>query len=363
MSSFFHSSVTEPFDPSSLKTEVKNATVGLLVDMLKNDVIDLNPEFQRSRDLWNASKKSQLIESILMGLPLPSFYFYIDETRKKWVVIDGLQRLCSFKSFLVDKILRLQGLDFLDKERYGRFFDEFDYFDQLAITMHPVTLNILSGDPSAKARYIIFKRVNSSGTQLTSTEMRNALYQGPATALIKRMVGNNTFIELVSSQIGTDRMKDKEFVSRFLLFYLKSYNEYDGHLDTAICEILDYINKELPSDIQEKVYSAFDKSLEICKFLLGKNAFRKPENEKGVHRKNAVSLTIFEMLSVTIARMDDSDLQILRRKKNEFVALYEKVFLDKELQRYIAGGTSKIPAIRYRFKKIDDVMVRITKAQ
>jgi len=358
MSTIIRSSVKEPFDPSSLKTEVKNATIGLLVDMLKKNLIDLNPEFQRSKDLWGSTKKSQLIESVLMGLPLPSFYFYIDEAQKKWVVIDGLQRLCSLQSFMVDKTLQLQGLEFLNNKKFGKYFDDFDYFDQLAITMHPVTLNILSGDTSAKARYIIFQRVNSRGTQLNSTEMRNALYQGPATSLISRMVEEKSFVELVTSQIGTTRMKDKEFVSRFLLFYLFSYQKYDGHLDIAISETLDYINKKMSSERQNEVYSSFCRAVDACKYLLGADAYRKPNNESSIQRKNIVSLAVFEMLAVTIAQMSCGDLHALKEKKDIFVQFYRQMFKDDLLQRYLTGGTSKIPAVVYRFEKMKDVITR-----
>ena len=66
--------IKQPFDPSAIEVEVKNVTIGVLIDMLKNDAIDLTPAFQRKQDLWNDEKKSRLVESILLGLPLPSFY-------------------------------------------------------------------------------------------------------------------------------------------------------------------------------------------------------------------------------------------------------------------------------------------------
>ena len=360
MDSIIKSSIKEPFDPSSLKAEVKNTTIGALVDMLKNDLIDLNPEFQRNGNLWNDDRKSQLIESILLGLPLPSFYFYIDERQKKWVVIDGLQRLCSLKSFMVDGSLCLQGLEFLDKKKYSKKYDEFEYFDQLAMKMHPVTLNVLSGNTSADARYIIFQRVNSKGTQLTPTEMRNALYQGPATILIKQMAENELFKQLVSSQIGTTsttRMKDREYVSRFLLFYMNDYHSYDGHLDMAINQTLDYINKEKFSQKQmDHICKEFVKALAVCNKLLGENAFRKPNSTNVEKRKNAVSLAVFEMLAVSIARLPETNAEELIERKSKFVHLYKEMFEDEILQHFLTGGTSKVPAIIYKFDKMQNVI-------
>ena len=355
MASIIKSSVKEPFDPSSLKAEVKNSTVGALVDMLKNGLIDLNPEFQRNGNLWNEDRKSQLIESILLGLPLPSFYFYVDEKQKKWVVIDGLQRLCSLNSFMVEGTLCLQGLEFLDQEKYGKKFVNFDYFDQLAMKMHPVTLNVLSGSTSAEARYIIFQRVNSKGTQLTATEMRNALFQGPATSLMKKMIDNTAFKYLVSSQISVLRMKDREYVSRFLLFYLNDYNEYDGQLDKAINLTLDYINKNFDDNKLKAVYDCFSKSVSYCYHLLGINAFRKP-NVDNNNRRNAVSLAVFEMLLVSISKTSKEDIECLLQNKNCFRCYYEEMFKDPLLQRYLTGGTGKAAAISYRFMKMREVI-------
>ena len=74
-------------------------------DWNNNNRLELQPDFQRHADLWSVKKKSRLIESIILGLPLPSFYFYIDEEREKWVVIDGLQRLCAINDFMVEQSL------------------------------------------------------------------------------------------------------------------------------------------------------------------------------------------------------------------------------------------------------------------
>lgn len=355
MSPIIHNSVRQPFDPSTLRAEVRNATVGTLVDMLKKGLIDLNPEFQRSANLWNDKKKSQLVESILLGLPLPSFYFFVDEVRKKWVVIDGLQRLCSLQSFMVDKTLCLQGLDFLDEGKYGKPFDQFDYFDQLSISMHPVTLNVLTGNTSAAARYIIFQRVNSKGTQLNATEMRNALYQGRATKLIDEMVKDATFQTLVSSHVTTKRMKDKEFASRFLLFFLNGHQDYDGNMDVSIGNTMDFINKCMSDEDARAVLLSFSKALVSCLYLLGEEAFRKPVEKQG-KRKNQISLTVFEMLTVSLARLSDDSRSKLEERKESFSMAYTEMYTDNTLQRFLSTGTGKAAATAYRFRKIEEVV-------
>ena len=78
MATLINTPIDKPFDPSSLKVEVKNTTVGQLTDMLRNGMIDFQPDFQRHGDLWGAAKRSRLIQLLILGLPLPSFYFFID---------------------------------------------------------------------------------------------------------------------------------------------------------------------------------------------------------------------------------------------------------------------------------------------
>lgn len=355
MDNIIKSSVTEPFDPSTLKAEVRNATIGQLVEMLRNDLIDLYPEFQRNANLWGAGKKSQLIESILLGLPLPSFYFYNDSIGKKWVVIDGLQRLCALKSFMVDGDLTLKDLEFLDKEKYSKPYSEFSYYDKLAISMHPVTLNVLSGSASAEARYIIFQRVNSKGTPLYPVEVRNALYQGPATNLITKMVNEPIFKKMVSDKISIIRMKDREFASRFLAFYLFDYHSYSEYknLDVFLCRAMDAINHNMDINKELDIIRNFKSSMETCLALLGEEAFRKP-TEGG--RRSQVSIAIFEMLTVSISRLNKNQQYILTQRRSVFVNAYNDMFEDPLIQKFLSSGMGNPTAVRYRFDYIEKVI-------
>lgn len=349
------SSVKVPFDPSSIKAEVKNTTIGFLIDMMKNGIIDLEPEFQRNGNLWGIDQQSQLIESILLGLPLPSFYFYIDKVKKKWVVIDGLQRLSSLNNFIIKKSFLLKDLEFIDKEKYHKRYDEFDYFDQVAISMFPVTLNILNGDAPAEARYIIFQRVNSKGTALKPAEIRNALYQGMATDMINRMTNLSIFKETVSNFISTKRMMDKEYASHFLALSLNGGETANwDKLDVFISQTLDKINQQVDQQTSEEIISNFDSTLQLCKELLGVECFRKP-TEPG-NRKNQISLSIFGMLTVNIANLTYLQRRLLLIRKDAFVSGYMSLFRDALLQKYLSGGTGKMKTVHYRLSKVQELI-------
>ena len=94
--------IVRPFNPKDIKIIVEPKTIDHLVSRLRYNEIDLNTEFQRKGNLWNSNKQSSLIESILLRLPLPAFYFDATDN-SKWIVVDGLQRLYTLYKFAVCK--------------------------------------------------------------------------------------------------------------------------------------------------------------------------------------------------------------------------------------------------------------------
>jgi len=90
--------INEPFDPKDIDIQAIQTTMDTIIKRLSHDEIDLNPDFQRSANLWKPQYMSRLIESLLIRFPLPAFYF--DGTDDdKWQVVDGLQRLSTIKKF------------------------------------------------------------------------------------------------------------------------------------------------------------------------------------------------------------------------------------------------------------------------
>lgn len=99
------------FDPSKIRVREVPTPIYTVIERIEHKQINLDTAFQRKGDLWEDKQQSQLIESILIRFPLPLFYFD-GRDPNKWSVIDGLQRLTSLKRFVLDKDLRLQGLEF-----------------------------------------------------------------------------------------------------------------------------------------------------------------------------------------------------------------------------------------------------------
>ena len=365
MALLFDTPINKPFDPSSLKVEVKNTTVGQLADMLKNGMIDLQPDFQRHGDLWGRGKKSRLIESIILGLPLPSFYFYIDANKEKWVVIDGLQRLSSINEFMVDKTLKLSGLQFLSSTHNKRFFEDFSYFEQLEMSMRSVTLNVISGASSAEAKYIIFQRINSEGTKLSPAEIRNALFHGRSMEFVKRLAESPEFEDATCKRVSKKRLLHYDYVSRFFAFYIQGYADYLGNkMDFFIGNALERMNNYTGEEDWKKAEKAFLDSLSLCRSLLGDGAFRQPLNE--IDRKNSdiksnpISISLFEATMWTVSQLSQKEKQELLNKQSLFVAKYAEMFKDEFLKKELSNGTNQYKSVNYRFtvmeKLVKDVL-------
>lgn len=366
MASLFDTPISKPFDPASLKVEVKNTTVGQLVDMLKNKMIDLQPDFQRHGDLWNKNKKSRLIESIVLGLPLPSFYFYIDESREKWVVIDGLQRLNSINDFMVEKSLRLSGLQFLVKTHKNRAFEDFSYFEQLEISMRSVTLNVISGTSSVEAKYIIFQRINSEGTKLSPAEMRNALFHGRSMELVKRLAESREFEMATNGRVSKRRLLHYDYVSRFFAFYIQGYSDYiDNKMDLFIGNALERMNNYDGETDWQKAESVFTASLSLCKKLLGNGAFRQPLSDidswNNDIRLNPISISLFEAMMWSVSSLTESERQELLDKKTLYESKYVEMFKDESLRKELSNGTNHFKSVNYRFSAMENLVKDILK--
>ena len=222
--------IKTPFDPNKIDVDIATVNLGFLIEQLRDNEIDLTPDFQRAANVWKEPQKSRLIESILLGLPLPSFYFSEDAETGKLQIIDGLQRISALSDFILNKEnpLRLERLQFLDANYGGKCYDDLGQNDKRRINKLKITINTLRKATPLKVKYVIFQRVNTGGVPLTAQEMRNALNPGQPARFIKRLAETITFRNVCN--ISPDRMSDRDFANRFVAFYL-NYDEYYGDLD------------------------------------------------------------------------------------------------------------------------------------
>ena len=344
-----------PFDPNAIDVDISVVNLGSLLEQLEYKEIDLRPEFQRASDVWSPVKKSRLIESVLLGLPLPSFYFREDPETNKLLVVDGLHRLCAFMDFCITKKLKLKGMQLLTTLE-GVTYDELDRTQIRRIKSLKVTLNTLRKNTPQRVKLVIFQRVNTAGVPLTPQEMRNALYQKKATDLLKRMAKLDSFSKATGGKIPSKRMTDCDFANRFVAFYLYR-KEYDGNLDEFMGDALEKINKMSQQKI-DFIHDIFDRSMKVCYELLGNTAFKRPDPQKP-NSFLKTNKAIFEVLSVSIALLTENEQEILIQRKNRFRNEIYSLFRDETFIKAITSGTAMQPQVEYRHTQVQQLIKQV----
>ena len=174
---------TEPFDTKSIRIESKSGNMNTLLDRLQNDEIDLQPDFQRQAGIWTEVNQSRLMESFMLRIPVPAFYF--DGTNdEKWLVVDGLQRLTAIQRFVLKQDLRLCGLEYL-KEHEGKTFSELPRPLQRTIREADLVWYLIMPGTPENVKFEVFRRINTGGLPLITgdspcleREAGNAGHQG-----------------------------------------------------------------------------------------------------------------------------------------------------------------------------------------
>ena len=345
--------ITTPFSPNDIKINTPPMNMGDLIDMLQYGWINIKTHYQRNANLWDEGQQSRLIESILLGLRLPAFYFEI-VNKKHWNIIDGLQRCCAIKNFCVDNNLRLEGLEFL-KQFEGKRFNDLQFETKRDIRMLPITVNTLQPGAPDQVKYILFKRLNTGGITLTNQEIRNAMYEGPAIDSISRMAADQAFINATEGKIKNLRHEDMDFVSRFAAFYWLGYMNYQPDLEHFINKAMADIRDNGSEEKIQKMESDFHKAMLLSLDRFGNRAFRKQTTRE--EKRKRINKAYFEVISSQLARLSTEKTNQLLSHKDLFVdnlltAMREsKVYNDS-----FSDGTGSKIAVMCRFSWFNKII-------
>lgn len=343
-----------PFDPNKIDITTKTPSIDILIKRLKAEPaeIDLSPAFQRHSDLWDDEKQSRLIESILIKFPLPAFYFDGSDNNK-WLVVDGLQRLSSLRNFIILKKLKLKGLEFL-RQLNGMKFDDLPRSLQRQIEETQITAYIINDGTPEEVKFNIFQRINTGGLTLNSQEIRHALNQGIPAQFVAELAELDEFKFATDEALKPKRMLDREFVTRFLAFYLHPYPEYVPDLDTYMNSAMGEL-KKMDDSQRQKIKSDFIKSVQLAKSIFGEWAFRKAD--KYPDKRKPINKALFEVWSVSLAKLDESQKKALeKRKEMLFDKSIELVKEDTIFFDSITTSTGNKSSVAYRFSRIEKII-------
>lgn len=348
--------ITKPFNPNEIDVDISTVNLGSLIEQLENDEIDLQPDFQRAADVWDNVKKSRLIESILLGLPLPSFYFSEDPRSQKLSIIDGLQRICAIRDFILkkDEPLKLEGLQFL-KNFEGMTYSQLARPEVKRIKSLKITMNTLRKGTPLDVKYIIFQRINTAGEPLTPQEMRHALNQGPAAEFIKELANMESFKKATNYSVKSKRMQDRDFVNRFIAFFI-GYQDYMGDLDMFLNDKMGELNKMTPTQ-RDGIRDSFDKAMKCCHQIFRNDTFRKRYSV--TDKRKPISKSVYDTLSVNIAWLSDEEQLMLLKKAEVFKTGMIRLFNDERFNFSISTGTGQKYNVDLRFTMVKSLIKEI----
>ncbi len=329
-------------------------------DEASGGALILKDSFQRNI-VWSKKQKSQLIESILLGIPIPLIYLY-EGKNSNLIVVDGMQRLFAIFDYLDNKYA-LSGLEFLTnlnskyaKDLVDNLTDKFEKYKAKLEDAHLHVIKVAYETPEI-FKLKIFQRVNQNGSRLNNQELRHALHQGACTKLLEELSNN---IDLLESKTAKLRMKDRYLILRYIsmrLYILGELKYYSLNKNDNFYVKYDEINQFL-SDSMDAINSFSENQIKIIKkeFLtsyikslkiFGIQAFKLDIN-------SPINMILFEitMLLVSLTKdlnLDDSTIQkMLEEFKN-----YNQEDVDKD------GNTPFYRNIKYHRDAKDNFTTKI----
>lgn len=329
-SAYGYENITD-FIPSDVNIIQRPLNVSNLLSRLENNEIDLYPDFQRNENLWNPIKQCQLIESLMLRIPLPAFYFNAQDDNK-WIVIDGLQRLSSFKNYLLGS-MKFEGLQFL-KDFNGLSFNDIPrQYKRRIMESGIIAYTVESGTPDAVV-YNIFQRINTGGMTLLPQEIRNALYPGKATSLTNELSKSKNFLDATQMAIHSERMQDREYINRYLAFTeLNVSNCYKGNIDLFLRLALKTVNTYSDKQILT-IKEEFEDVMKTCYEVFGKYTFRKFDN----YRRGSINKALFECISSSVRKMKHNQRIQLIKEKTKILSIFKQSFEDDYFNLLLKSG-------------------------
>lgn len=320
------SKLQEQIDKARMQvnTDSYPMSIGELINMYDDGELDIHPEFQRIYR-WSDEQKSRLVESILLGIPLPSI-FVAQRKDGIWDVVDGLQRISTILSFLgklkdengnVKKPLILQETKYLpdlqDKVWEDRHHPEkeIDIEIKRIFKREKIDIKIIKRESDNDTKFELFQRLNTGGSKLSDQEVRNCMllmHNKNAFFWLKELSKDLSFqTTLPISDKQAEESYDTELALRFFIYRNSSDEIKKEHTDVA-----PYLNAEMIRLFDEKNNFDFDsekdiflKTFNIASSALDDDAFKKYNHTKEKY-EGAISLPVYEAASYGLSKLIES---------------------------------------------------------
>jgi hypothetical protein len=342
-------------------TDKSDPPIDSLFMKYKRGELILDPIFQR-RSVWDRTRCSKLIESAILEVPLPVFYFAESQDGTE-EVIDGQQRLRAFFDYMDDKY-QLGGLKALS-DLNGEYFSGLKHLDkayQKLISNCSVRTVTFKKESEENLRFEIFERLNTGAMPLNDQELRNCINRGSYNDLLIDLAKDPDYMYLMGLKAQEKRMKDVEYVLRFAAFYHSNYLNYKPSMAKFMNEDMKLYQNIADKDITN-LRKVFKQSIAITRALLGNKAFHRfyrgdEKNKNGYWEPKRFNASLYDVLTWGFTRYDKNLLMAnLDAIREAWIALMTN---DEEFIESIERSTSSLKSITYRFdawrKILEEIM-------
>lgn len=339
-------------------------TAETIANQLEKGNIDINPKFQR-RDAWSQEEKSRLIESLMLGLPVPTIILAeMKDKKNSFIVIDGKQRLLSIKQFCSNNKeftkLKLRKLEVLT-ELEGKTIEDLrkdSSYDKFLTAFENATIRtiVIKTWPNEQFLYSVFLRLNTGSKPLSPQELRQALHPGAFLDFLDDATADSkAMMTLLRNSRADSRMRDIELALRYYGF-LYNRNKYNGNLRAFLDETCRIMNERWTTEelVIREQFKELEKSIEFCFDIFGeKQAFSKWDGNEYNNRFNRALFEVFTFYFSDInVRMDIN--------KFEFEKGFKKLCdTDIAFVESISSTTKDIRRVTKRFQAIETLIDNI----
>lgn len=391
--------IDRPYDPAAIRVDPKTFSLRQIMDMIDEGDLDLAPDFQRKK-VWKSREKSRLIESILLRIPLPAFYFSADDDGKLRVV-DGLQRLSTVHDFVRggdDKKggFPLSNLEYLGEGVADHRFGKLDSNWTRRIHQTQIFVNVIDPQTPGQVKFDIFRRLNTGGTPLNAQEIRHCMSSSKSREFLKGCAGGYRYlVEEAEPQPFEDylasggvlpaavyrkvnaaaesfggatnwamwnhvRMADKEVILRFCAFRMIGTDLEEYGSNTNMDGFLTQATVTLDTKLSDRKLSTLagdlDRAMRNATALFELHAFRKWP--LGDDRSNPINRALFESWAVALA---DYEWKALEPHKSKIIkATRTAMSKDSDYIGAISSGTGDHSRVKKRFEMARTILAEAT---
>lgn len=323
----------------------------------------LKPELQR-KYVWSKKEASRFIDSILLGLPVPSI-FLAKQENESMLIIDGYQRIMTIFDFIKGnkfqdsgKIFNLVNSEIINDRWRGKTFLDLTQEEQRKIrttTIHAIIFE-QKHPQNDTGMYQIFERINTSGSALKPQEIRNCIYQGKFNTLLFELNEWDLWREAFGSYNYDSRMFDIELILRyFAISDLKYFPEKDQNSINLVKYLNNYMSKyqKMDDQMKESFKTRFENMLTILNDILGDNMFKRFDYKNNSF-KGRITPPMFDAISAAADFASQSGFQ--KNNHIDYLSKYKELLNESEFIDSTSVRTTNIRNIEARIKKASEIL-------